>query len=97
VLQSHWNNCRATAVGLLVEDVEVDSVPIWEAMRMMRIGAGLTLSQAAIDAGISRRTLGLLERGRQVPTPWQAMQWAEALGVEHGPLRAWVDERMWGE
>ena len=55
-------------------------------LRVYRVARNLTQAELADRAGITRVTVGALERGENVPHLGTAQRLAEVLGVEIGEL-----------
>ena len=58
------------------------SKPPLKTLRELRLDLGLTLPELADEAGISKATLSMIERGRVVATPAELATLSEQLDVE---------------
>lgn len=57
------------------------SKPPFKTLRELRLDAGITLPELADEAGISKATLSMIERGRVVATPAELALLSEQLDV----------------
>ena len=72
-------------VGISSGDIEL---PFGAALRRVRLAAGLTQEQLALESGVQRNFISLIETGQNRPTIGTIARLARALGMRASELVA---------
>ena len=65
-----------------------------DVLRELRKGAGVTQETLALDAGLDRTYISMLERGQRQPTLQTLLAIARCLGVPAAEIVAMVESRL---
>jgi transcriptional regulator with XRE-family HTH domain len=63
-------------------------LPFGDALRRVRLAAGMTQEQLALEAGVQRNFISLIETGQNQPTISTIVKLARALGLKASALVA---------